>query len=100
MAWAWGDQYGFEVSGHHELVFSPGICYLPMAKIFMLLVAIMDWYSRRVLAWQILDTLDIGLCVEALEAALMCHGKPETFSTPTKISSVHLRRVYRRAQGV
>ena len=46
------------------------------------------------------DVLDIGLCVEALEAALVCHRKPETFSTPTKISSVHFRRVYRRAQGV
>ena len=100
MAWVGADQYGFEVSSHHELVFSPGICYLPMANIFMLLVAIMDWYSCRVLAWQISDTLDIGLCVEALEAALMCHGKPGIFSTPTKISSVHLRRVYRRAQGV
>ena len=65
MAWVGADQYRFEVSSHHELVFSLGICYLPMAKIFMLLVAIMDWYPCRVLAWQISDTLDIGLCGSA-----------------------------------
>jgi putative transposase len=62
-------------------VWAADICYLPMAKGFMYLVAIMDWYSRRVLSWRISNTLDSTFCVEALEEALARHGTPEIFNT-------------------
>jgi putative transposase len=52
-----------------------------MAKGFMYLVAIMDWYSRRVLSWQVSNTLDTDFCIEALEEALQRHGTPEIFNT-------------------
>ena len=51
-------------------VWATDICYIPMAHGFMYLVAIMDWYSRRVLAWRVSNTFDSDFCVEALEDAL------------------------------
>ncbi len=57
------------------------ICYLPMAKGFMYLVAIMDWHSRRVLSWRVSNTLDTDFCIEALEEALQRFGAPEIFNT-------------------
>ncbi len=57
------------------------ICYLPMAKGFMYLVAIMDWHSRRVLSWRVSNTLDTDFCIEALEEALLRFGAPEIFNT-------------------
>ena len=57
------------------------ICYIPMAKGFMYLVAIMDWYSRRVLSWRVSNTLDTDFCIEALEDALQRFEAPEIFNT-------------------
>ncbi len=57
------------------------ICYLPMAKGFMYLVAIMDWHSRRVLSWRVSNTLDTDFCIEALEEALQRFGAPDIFNT-------------------
>ena len=54
---------------------------LPMAHGFMYLVAIMDWYSRRVLAWRVSNTFDSDFCVEALKDALTRYGPPEIFNT-------------------
>ena len=51
-------------------VWATDICFLPMAKGFMFLVAIMDWHSRRVLSWRVSNTLDTDFCIEALEEAL------------------------------
>ncbi len=62
-------------------VWAADICYLPMAKGFMYLVAIIDWHSRRVLAWRISNTLDAAFCVDALEEALTRFGPPEIFNT-------------------
>ena len=62
-------------------VWATGICYIPMARGFMYLVAVMDWYSRRVLSWQISNTLDGDFCVEALEAALARYEAPQIFNT-------------------
>jgi putative transposase len=62
-------------------VWAADICYLPRPQGFMYLVAIMDWYSRRVLAWRISNTLDSAFCVDALEAALVRFGPPEIFNT-------------------
>jgi putative transposase len=57
------------------------ICYIPMAKGFMYLTVIMDWYSRRVLAWRVSNTLETEACVEALEEALRRYSAPEIFNT-------------------
>jgi len=57
------------------------ICYVPMARGFVYVVAIMDWYSRKVLAWRVSNTMDADFCVEALEEAIRRHGAPEIFNT-------------------
>ena len=55
--------------------------YIPMPKGFFYLVAIMDWHSRKVLAWRLSNTMDATFCVEALEEALAIHGRPEIFNS-------------------
>ena len=62
-------------------VWAADITYIPMACGFAYLVAIIDWYSRRVLAWRLSNTLESTFCVEALEQALSRHGCPEIFNT-------------------
>ncbi len=62
-------------------VWASDICYVPMARGFAYLVAIIDWYSRKVLAWRLSNTLDSDFCVEALEEALQRFGTPEIFNT-------------------
>ena len=62
-------------------VWAADISYLPMAKGFLYLVAIMDWASRRVLAWRTSNTLTADFCVDALHEALRCYGTPEIFNT-------------------
>ena len=61
-------------------VWAADITYIPMARGFLYLVAIIDWYSRYVLSWRLSNTLDAGFCVEALEEALS-KGRPEIFNT-------------------
>jgi len=62
-------------------VWCADVCYIPMARGFVYLVAIMDWFSRYVLSWRLSVSLHADFCVEALEAALARHGKPEIFNT-------------------
>ena len=62
-------------------VWCADITYIPMAKGFVYLVAVMDWFSRRVLAWRVSITMDTAFCVEALQEALDRHGQPEIFNT-------------------
>ena len=62
-------------------VWSADITYLPLARGFMYLVAIIDWYSRKVLSWRISNSLDAGFCVDALEEAFWKYGKPDIFNT-------------------
>ena len=62
-------------------VWATDITYLPMAKGFCYLVAIMDWASRRVLAWRLSNTLDVSFCTAALEEAIMRYGIPEIFNS-------------------
>jgi putative transposase len=57
------------------------ITYIPMAKGFCYLVAIMDWVSRKVLSWRLSNTLDVSFCVDALEEALTKYGTPDIFNT-------------------
>jgi putative transposase len=68
------------VVGRPYQVWSADITYVPMAKGFMYLVAIIDWWSRYVLAWQLSHTLDSSFCLVALERALI-QGCPEMFNT-------------------
>jgi len=62
-------------------VWCADITYIPMRRGFLYLVAIMDWYSRKVLAWRLSNTLEADFCVDALKEALAKHGKPEIFNT-------------------
>ena len=69
-------------------VWAADITYLPMARGFLYLVAVMDWYSRYVVAWRLCNTLDAGFCTESLTEAL-ARGRPEVFNTD---QSLPLRR--------
>jgi putative transposase len=62
-------------------VWSTDITYIPMARGFVYLVAVMDWYSRKVLSWRLSNTLDASFCVDALNAAIETYGVPEIFNT-------------------
>jgi putative transposase len=62
-------------------VWCADITYIPMARGFVYLVAVMDWFSRRVLAWRLSITMEADFCVDALQDALARHGKPEIFNT-------------------
>lgn len=62
-------------------VWATDITYIPMARGFVYLVAIIDWYSRKVLSWRLSNTLDASFCVEALEEAIDNHGVPQIFNT-------------------
>jgi len=62
-------------------VWSTDITYIRLARGFVYLVAIMDWYSRRVLSWRISNTMEAAFCVDCLEEALRIHGKPEIFNS-------------------
>ena len=62
-------------------VWATDITYIPMARGFMYLIAIMDWHSRRVLAWRVSNTMDADFCVDALEEALDRYGAPEIFNS-------------------
>jgi putative transposase len=77
-----------------DQVWCADITYIPMRRGFLYLVAIrwpagdcmqslrgMDWYSRKVLAWRLSNTLDADFCVDALKEAMAKHGKPEIFNT-------------------
>ena len=62
-------------------VWCADITYIPVNRGFLYLVAIMDWASRYVLAWQLSNTLDASFCTDALDEALARHGAPEIFNT-------------------
>ncbi|HET7300322.1 MAG TPA: IS3 family transposase [Oleiagrimonas sp.] len=66
---------------HANQVWAMDITYIPMARGFVYLAAVVDWYSRRVLSWRLSITLDTAFCVEAVEEALQRYGKPEIFNT-------------------
>lgn len=62
-------------------VWATDITYIPMATGFVYLVAIIDWFSRKVLSWKLSISLDTAFCIEAVEEALARYGKPEIFNT-------------------
>jgi len=62
-------------------VWCADVTYIPMRRGFLYLIAVMDWYSRKVLSWRLSNTLDVDFCVAALEEALNKYGKPDIFNT-------------------
>ena len=62
-------------------VWAMDITYIPMARGFVYLTAVVDWFSRKVLSWRLSITMDVGFCIEAVEEALARYGKPEIFNT-------------------
>jgi putative transposase len=62
-------------------VWSADITYIRLLQGYIYLIAILDWYSRFVLSWEISNTLDVGFCVEALEKAILQYKKAEIFNT-------------------
>jgi putative transposase len=62
-------------------VWAMDITYIPMARGFVYLAAVVDWFSRRVLAWRVSITLEAAFCIEALEEALARYGRPEIVNT-------------------
>ena len=71
---------GLEITRANH-VWASDISYIPMARGFCYLVVIMDWASRKVLAWRLSNTLDASFCTEALEEAIMKYGTPNIFNT-------------------
>lgn len=62
-------------------VWGTDITYIRLTEGFAYLVAIMDWFSRYVLSWSLSVTLDVSFCLEALEEAIRCHGRPDIFNS-------------------
>ena len=62
-------------------VWAMDITYIPMARGFVYLAAVLDWFSRRVLSWRVSITLEVEFCLDAVEEALALHGGPEIFNT-------------------
>ena len=62
-------------------VWATDITYIPMARGFVYLTAVVDWFSRRVLSWRVSITMEAEFCIEALEEALAKHGRPDIFNT-------------------
>jgi putative transposase len=62
-------------------VWAMDITYIPMARGFVYLACVVDWFTRRVLAWRLSITMEVDFCLEAVEDALAKHGKPDIFNT-------------------
>ena len=71
---------GVEITRPNQ-VWAMDITYIPMARGFVYLAVVLDWFSRRVLSWRVSITMEAAFCVETLEDALARHGKPEIFNT-------------------
>jgi putative transposase len=65
-------------------VWAMDITYVPMARGFVYLAAVIDWFSRRVLSWRLSITMEAAFCVEALDEALARYGRPEIFNTDSQ----------------
>ena len=71
---------GIEITRPNQ-VWAMDITYIPMARGFVYLAVVLDWFSRRVLSWRLSITMDAVFCVETLEDALARHDKPDIFNT-------------------
>ena len=81
-------------------VWAMDITYIPMARGFVYLAAVIDWFSRRVLAWRLSITLTADFCIEALGEALARHGRPDIFNTDqgSQFTSVEFIKVLKNAE--
>ena len=81
-------------------VWCADLTYIPMRRGFLYLVAVMDWATRKVLAWRVSNTMDVAFCVEALQEALARFGRPEIFNTDqgSQFTSADFTDVLRGAQ--
>ncbi len=79
-------------------VWSTDFTYVQLARGFAYLVAVIDWYSRRVLSWRISNSMEAAFCVDCLEDALREHGKPEVFNSDqgSQFTSIAFADVLRR----
>jgi len=66
---------------HPNQVWAMDITYIPMARGFVYLAAVVDWFTRRVLAWRVSISMEVDFCLEAVEEALAKYGAPEIFNT-------------------
>jgi putative transposase len=71
---------GVEITQPNQ-VWAMDITYIPMARGFVYLAVVLDWFSRRVLSWRVSITMEAAFCVETLEDAMARHGKPKIFNT-------------------
>jgi putative transposase len=76
------------------------ITYIPMARGFVYLCAVVDWFSRRVLSWRLSITMETAFCIEAVEEALARYGKPEIFNTDqgSQFTSTDFTEVLKKAE--
>ena len=81
-------------------VWAMDITYVPMARGFVYLAAVVDWFSRKVLAWKLSITLSADFCIEALEEALVRHGRPEIFNSDqgSQFTSAEFIKVLKAAE--
>ena len=80
-------------------VWAMDITYIAMARGFVYLAAVIDWFSRRVLAWRVSITMDVEFCLDAVGEALARYGRPEIFTQYRPGQPVHQRRFHRPAAG-
>jgi putative transposase len=64
-----------------DQVWAMDISYIPMKRGFVYLAAVIDWFTRRVLAWRVSISMEVDFCLEAVEEAMALHGKPDIFNT-------------------
>lgn len=81
-------------------VWAMDITYIPMSRGFVYLAAVVDWFSRKVLAWKLSITLSADFCIEALEEALVRHGRPEIFNSDqgSQFTSAEFIKVLKAAE--
>lgn len=71
---------GLKIQAPNE-VWSTDLTYVPLRQGFMFLIAIMDWFSRYIVAWDVSNTMETAFCVQTLDRALRVHGSPGIFNT-------------------
>jgi putative transposase len=74
--------------------------YIPMARGFVYLFAVVDWFSRRALSWRLSITMETAFCIEAVEEALARHGKPDIFNMDqgSQFTSTDFTEVLKKAK--
>ena len=81
-------------------VWAMDITYIPVARGFVYLACVMDWFTRRVLSWRLSITLEVDFCIEAVEEALVRHGSPDIFNTDqgSQFTSIAFTQVLKDAE--